>query len=543
MNRGISMSKINSIKALVLGFLSLQLISCSDISVGPNNNAKYLSVASKVNFCTTEASTIRSKLKFIFIVDRSGSNNQRRDPVTGELLPGTDLDGNRRFSSLYQFVSTYGQQQNTDLENVYWSMINFGSSATVARSFVNEEAQFASFVEDQWTRTQQIDSGGTNYIRALDLAYDMINNDIRDAKREVDQNNAEPVASNYVIFFVSDGSPVVDGELQDSFDISERVENIAEFDERDRLYVDSVQINTAYYFENPVSQEARDLLSEMSIDGNGDFLEVGLGQNIEYGRFTPPVKINRFALKEIWVQNANTVWVDDRLYADRDADGLADFQELALGSNPDLYDSDGNGVGDGVEYRLAGQPCFDSQCTVANANPYTQCRAFQVQNQPYTYLDSDRDYLNDCEERLLGTFHNNPDSNGDYVPDQLAFVKQIQMTIGQNDLYIDADRIGGRDGYNVYEELKYNTPIDANNSLVPNLRYQNISVKRVSQSPVQDCYDISVTDVAYTLLTDKIRVFIFENTQTLDQKIIFSAGEQQLNPNGSVNISNAQLSR
>src|SRR5690606_15787912 len=115
------------------------------------------------------------------------------------------------------------------------------------------------------------------------------------------------------------------------------VDNLNVIQQNERLLVDGIQVNTAYYYEAPVDTAAQDLLGEMSITGNGDFLEFGSGQEIDFSRFSVPTRVSRFSLKEIWMVNANSVWEGERLIGDTDADGLSDVLERTLGSDPDVW--------------------------------------------------------------------------------------------------------------------------------------------------------------------------------------------------------------
>lgn len=520
-----SLKTTAKITALVVAML-LQ-VACSDVKLSPYQNVNYSTSTSGINFCTTKADTIKSNLKFIFVVDRSGSNQLRYDLNDPSITyPGTDPTGSRRFDALLRFVDSFQSD-----EYIHWSMVNFASDARIAREFTNDKQGFYDFVQDQRDRTAQIDAGSTNYLSALENVYNMIDRDI-EAARDVDPI----VSSNYVIFFISDGSPIVQQQLQSAQQVLGRIETITSFEEEEKHYVEGIQVNTAYYYEDPIDLGARDLLNTMSVTGNGDFLEFASGQEIDFSRFAIPTRISRFALKEIWIANANTVWSGNQLVSDTDADGLPDFLEVQLGSNFLAYDSDGNGVGDGIEYRISGgRPCQDAQCRTAQANPYTTCRS--LESAPGVFPDTDKDFLNDCEEKLVGTDRRDPDTNRDYVPDWMAFVNDIQMIQGTSDLLTDPDQ----DGLTIYQELKRNTPVRVHNGQVSGLQQLQYVGKMVSTNQEQDCFSYQIQKMPFHTRNDKIRIFLFENTKSIGEKIVFRVAEKQITPYGNVSVEEGEF--
>lgn len=492
---------------LPLALLLIFVTACSDILLEDAAVNNFSVGKTEINFCTTRSDTIRSNLKFIIVMDRSGSNQQRYDINNNNApLPGTDPMGTRRFDALIRFIQAFQSDPY-----IYWSFINFGSSASIARNFTNDRENFLTFVTDQRDRTAQIDGGSTNYLSAMDRVTDLITDDITAAR------NQDPiVSSNYVVFFISDGAPIVNGQMQDPQAILNNVDNLNLIQQNDRMVVEGIQVNSAYYYEPPIEPAAQDLLSDMSITGNGDFLEFGSGQEIDFNRFSVPTRVSRFSLKEIWMVNANSVWEGDRLIGDTDADGISDVLERTVGSLDNNGDTDGNGVGDGVEYKLTGntRPCRDAQCRSSNAEPYTTCRSLQVSTNPVRYNDRDNDYLNDCEEKLLGSDMNDPDTNDDYIPDRIAFQNNIQMTNNSNANNLDPDQDGRTD----YQELKQNTPVRTHNGLVDHLRSLRYTGRLVSSTLEQDCYQFEVFDLIFHAQSDQMRVYIMENTQILNER-------------------------
>jgi len=490
---------------------------CSDVRLKPADYANYSSSVTSLQFCTTPSDAIKSNLKFIFIVDRSGSNKQRYDLNNNNApLPGTDPDGTRRFDALMRFVQAYQADPN-----IYWSMINFGSGVLGNpnfQGFTNDKTAFYNFVSDQKTRTAQIDGGGTNYLDALDRAYDMIQEDIDFARTQNPK-----ISSNYVLFFISDGEPIVTGQAQSSDAILNKVRSIALFEAQEKLLVEGIQLNTGYYYSDPVEPAARTILNNMSIEGNGDFSEFGAGQEIDFSRFAVPLRISKYDMKELWVVNLNTLWEGNRLVRDQDGDGLSDNLEATLGSNPTLPDSDNNGVRDGVEYRISGgtRACKDPMCLTTMADPYTTCRSLQVNG---TYPDTDGDFLNDCEEKLLGSNLDDFDSNSDYIPDDLSFRVNMSMSDATDVSHIDPDF----DGLSDYQELKLNSPMRYPNSGVPGLTLLRVMGQKISSDSQKDCYSYSVTNLVTLSHLDRIRIYLLENTKAFSERKVMRVVTKQV---------------
>ena len=85
---------------------------------------------------------------------------------------------------------------------------------------------------------------------------------------------------------------------------------------------------------------------------------------------------------------------------DSDNDGLDDGDEIDIGTNPNNWDTDGGGVGDGVEWESDGTNPVD--------NPSDDNVAAN---------DDDEDGLTNGEEQVYGTDKDDPDSDGDGLPD------------------------------------------------------------------------------------------------------------------------------
>lgn len=535
------MLRHNYVTRLVLG-LSLIGVGCTNAKLTPIQDASYLSAGAASSYCTTQASSIKTNLKFIFVLDRSGSNNLPDNTVTPP-TPPSDPDGSLRFGGITAFVKGYvGLTQYT-----YWSLVNFSTAADVVRrpanapTFTNVSADFLTTIGDktanpnlrvgEWPETQTIDTGATNYLSALEEVRKMIQADV-DAQKLAD----DPVSSQYVIFFISDGAPLVLDAATNKLvlqpeggpnGILSKVNEITRIADTERTLVDGIQLNTGYYFPGNPDPVGKSLLKDMANAGGGDALTFTGGTVIDFNKFVLPIRTPKFSMREVWVQNLSSVWMGNRLYHDSDGDGLPDYLEQQMGSNMNKIDSDDNGVSDLVEYRLYGKPCRDSLCRGGSyADPFIQCSGLAIPstdpNAPVRYSDRDGDGLNDCEEKLVGTNMFDFDSNGDYLPDSLAFLNKVAAIQGTSDLYLDPDN----DGISNYSELKQFYPLFAPNGTVPGLRSMKIHTDLILDTPDQTCYNIYVTDLATTSKDDRVRLYILENTSIIGEKRILRTAEK-----------------
>ncbi|MBK9039307.1 MAG: hypothetical protein IPL83_09135 [Bdellovibrionales bacterium] len=60
--------------ASLVAFIILTQQGCSDVNLKTNEYMLYKATEIGIDVCTTKSDTIHSNLKFMFIVDRSGSN-------------------------------------------------------------------------------------------------------------------------------------------------------------------------------------------------------------------------------------------------------------------------------------------------------------------------------------------------------------------------------------------------------------------------------------------------------------------------------------
>jgi cysteine-rich repeat protein len=137
------------------------------------------------------------------------------------------------------------------------------------------------------------------------------------------------------------------------------------------------------------------------------------------------------------------------LSADTDGDGLNDALEIQIGTNPLLADSDGDGLSDSQEM---GPFRSDPLNPDSDADGLTDGEeAFQYYTDP-NLADSDGDGLDDPTELFTtGTSPNQADTDGDGLNDL------VETNLGSNPLNEDSDN----DGLNDFEEVQASTdPLD-----------------------------------------------------------------------------------
>ena len=128
-----------------------------------------------------------------------------------------------------------------------------------------------------------------------------------------------------------------------------------------------------------------------------------------------------------------------KLLPDSDGDGLPDGDEGKVGSDPLRPDTDEDGLMDGVEVVAGLDPL--------NADLVKGCDLG---------TDTDRDGLNECEERLLGTEDCMGDSDYDGIPDLVELFGSTDPLGTEGTL--DADR----DGFGNLDELRRHTDPTSN---------------------------------------------------------------------------------
>jgi hypothetical protein len=540
--------------------MAILLSACTKEKLDPIKKL-YLSsldyVRVEAQFCNSPPTISKQKVKYLFVLDKSDSNQPGFTVVPGD-INNTDPTGSRRYGPMVQFLRDLPNDPN---QLTSFSLINFNDNASLPRerNFVNgfdtDRTNFQSVVKSQWIGSGSAaapmpdDRGFTNYVSVLQQALSMIRSD---AQYEAGSIERPIVTTAYRIIFVSDGSPRVPsgaGVYAQTFatDIQPVINSLLSLKDDPVVgpFIGDIVLNTAYYFLDTQDIDAAALLEQMANAGNGQFMKFGAGENVIYGAFAPPVRNVKQILSDIFVENLTTSWWDDgRFLLDSDGDGLPEAIEDSVGADPRNRDTDGNGVSDLVEYRTKGKPCEGAGCNRSLRNPYSVCDGFRPVTDAagnVAFPDTDRDGLNDCEEFLLKSDRTRVDSNGDFIPDAIAFKAGVPFIAGTDGSYAQPQG----DGLTSYMKIKLGLPIQLPRERVKDYLTRSTTLDKLADRlpDGRECFRLAVDPVAVLGPNNVIRVYLSENTSVIDDKpkvriaerlvtggmskIVFSDGEFQ----------------
>lgn len=531
---------------LALVVCSLFLVSCRDelqplqrAMVGVYNYGKV-----EARFCSSAPAPAQQKLKYLFIVDHSASNKPGL-PLDPADVQNSDAEGSRRYGPMINFVRNLSPDPSTLTS---FNIIDFHDTAyqpTGMTVFESDTDTFINNASQDWIGSGAAnlpspdDSGFTNYQDAFSLAEQIIR---QDALTESVTQSGTIVTTVYQIILVTDGAPVVQASngvslyTQDfDADLKPVINNILDIKNNPTLgkYVANISINTAYYYNTNLapSTDAVTLLEKIATAGNGLFLQFSSGQQILYQQFTPPSRNVLNQLADVFVENVNGVWWDDgHFMLDTDADGLPDAIEQQVGSNFNVYDSDGNGVSDLVEFRTKGRACDDPTCSAAARDPYAICAGYNPTTDAsgnVNFNSNTNDGLNDCEKFLLNGSIQSFSSAGNLIPDLLAFKNTMAIQSGNANVAL-ADPFA--DGLNNYAKLKLGLPVQVSKKYISNFesRVSNLVVESSAATGVT-CYRLNVNKVALSGLNNKIKVYVIQNSSLIQDKPFLMTAEVMVN--------------
>ncbi len=409
-------------------------------------------------YCTEPSGDVTFPVKVVFVLDQSNSL---------QCLDSED----RRFAALQTAV-----QDLRDAPNAEFAFIGFSSWVREV-GFTRDIDAIQEFLDPNQGLGPATDYQGVLATTARLLEADMRETDARERAR-----------TRYIVNFVSDGVPEprctagcdsseppdsLYGVCNTTLDIPEgeyvehtpcqpynqneqilaRVEDIMEL--RDLYDVGSLTMNTTLLF-SPVPvveaicpgaaeqfgydrEEASGLLRVMATAGEGIFQDVNLTQDdADYLRINVSSMSAQYGLAMLIANNENARRTANGIMPDSDGDGLPDYLEREIGTNPYDRDTDNDGYSDYFEWYFRNEG-FDPRDP---NRPALTCRD-----------SSDRtgDGLSVCEEEYLGTNPNNADTSGDGIPDGLKL--RMGLDPLTNDGFLDEDH----DGVSNLDEIRGGT--------------------------------------------------------------------------------------
>ena len=552
MNLNLKLFKTCLLFSVLLFVVNSLLIGCGNS--GLNALAPFSeTIQVQVNFCSGYRKPILKKIKYLFIIDHSSSNN------SGQI---SDLGGYRRYSNLYYFIKDMGANASSQNSDLSFMAINFSSAITFGggeSSFVGPD-QFLTNITRDWIGSKGSsnhpipdDGGDKNYSTALSAAYDKIFTDLVDTVNHGEAQNL----TEYHIVFMSDGIPyshysccavavqMWDIEQRFAAPLQLQVQAIKSLgsDLLFSKYISNIEINTIYYAPDSLNlnydcpsipsdstspDAARCLLQKMALAGSGKYFEFKKTEPITYDSFSPVDLSVKMSLSDIWLENENLVWWSDgKIYRDSSASGIPDFVRLNFGGNLGVIDSDRNGVRDNVEFKVSSQICKSPSCSVVGREPYIQCSTL---NQAAfganpIYPSSTQTGFNDCENRILGIGLNGLSTPGNSIPDFLALKSSLAFSSGPDESQLDPFL----DGLSNYQRLKQDFPLTASARTLPHWKSRVLSMNRIPSSSIdQECYLYSASNVHVNSVGDQIRAYLVENYRLVDDKPILRVAEKRV---------------
>ena len=318
-------------RTALAGLLLTLAAACTSVELGhyePSITTEIQGV-----FCTENPQELVFPVKILFIIDTSGS------------MAFTDPEAQRA-----QAVGAVVNQYNSN-PGVSFSLVRFsGSSVLLTSGFTKDPAE----LDDALIQIREAD-GVTNYRGAIGEATNLLTGDI------LGSDLGERVRSRYVIIFLSDGLPYPP-DTNRYEDIYEDVQNLMQLESLD---VGEMRFHTAF-LNSPdtpfdVAEEARDLLQNMAVLGKGTFTNFANGEEINFLNIDYTAIQRVYTLVNVIVSNLNVRAGVSSLLVDSDRDGIPDDDEDLLGTSPILWDTDADGCGDLLEGRLRFDP-LSSDC-------------------------------------------------------------------------------------------------------------------------------------------------------------------------------------
>jgi len=431
-------------------------------------------VAVKGDFCTTDPDTLNYPVKVMFVVDQSSSLNAVDPP---------DINGETQRLHAMENAFSEALQGRRGVEV---AIISFGSAVRVLtqdcadpndvttcdEGFTDDESNILGAMA---SASGSVGGGNTNYQAILSVVYRVLFDDMVDMKME----DAEGAGNaRYVVIFFSDGLGALEvGELnvwcpygsencgdatQTCLDRYGRLDpppslHCSIYDQIEQILIlerihgiRSLEFHTILFSagitDATVRVAARHFMRFLAEEGEGTFRDYENGEDINFLHIDFSSYKRQFKLHNFIVSNQSARPWSAPFMIDSDGDGLDDVTERLQGSNPFIIDTDDDGFNDLLEYQLrnSGRDSIDPADASCDLG--------------VDRADDDFDGLRNCEERVIGSFYEDFDSDFDGVPDILEH--RFDTYLNLDDLLTDVDFDGAPNG----DEIRWHSDPHTNDS-------------------------------------------------------------------------------
>ncbi len=267
--------------------------ACSDINLRPPEEPE-INSKSAGDFCISPPEDIERYTKFLFVMDKSGSNNE------------TDPGATKRANNIEKFYN-----DNLHEDFFKWGMIAFYNSNPQAYIQNPYFTQDEPIFRDAISRLRGPDAGSTPYLSTLGVTREAIRSDIEE---NLDEDSV------YMVFFVSDGVPT---DTNDIATIRSSVRDIVS------LRPGRIFVSTAYY--GPNSGTATSILEGMADEGGGKFVNFNNTDELDFNELVVKPTKEPWGMKKMLTYNLNAGFcLNGDVGVDSDADGLCDIDERQI---------------------------------------------------------------------------------------------------------------------------------------------------------------------------------------------------------------------
>jgi len=436
---------------LLISSLLIGACTNADLYLDLEPEASVMRVAIKAKVCAPEPIVEQVPYKILFVIDTSLSNRWN-DPEE------------RRVDAFVEAV-----EQHVAKGQVFFGVVTFNDYAHRPTLVFTDNKQILLTAAD--TLTGEFAGGGTNYEDAIHEMYQFIVDDLDSLA-----SPQEARRTHYLVYWLSDGLPTFG--TTDRPTLVANVEAVAEYFQPK---VAEFRLNTLY-LESSGEWESEDeilyarlLLQEMAEAGGGQFTNISSGQEFSFA-IDPTPQVRSFRFSKAVASNIHAQFGPRHALPDSDGDGLLDEEEIVLGLDPTLADSDGDFYRDGIEFKSGwlapGQP--DPGCATDD-------------------LDSDGDGLRDCEERVIGSDPYDPDSDDDFLLDGIEFL--LDGTPLSDEPTSDSDLDGLPDAAEVIAHLDPRQDTDEDDQQLWAYRYELLG-DEVDADGGRHCYRLQVDNIA-----------------------------------------------